>query len=167
MGERTNDIATVEDFRQQAEAEAWEPPVRLILPKSGLGVLARRPKPLAYLLVAHPLPDSVTAKAGLVGSIEAPGLSLEERAAMARASSEVLCAAILEPKFALDPGPEAVDPRWLPPADMEFLWKWIGGEVSVDGASLVPFRQDSGPVSAGASGADVPLPPEPTGTRKD
>lgn len=154
----TNGIGSVEDFRRQAEQEAWEAPVKIILPKSGLGVTVRRPRPLAYLLVPHPIPDSVTVKAGIAGSVEAANLSPEERAAMTHAADEVLCAAILEPKFAINPGPEAVDPRWLPDDDKLFLWQWIGGEVSGDGRSLVAFRPEPGPVSGGARGADVPGP---------
>lgn len=156
MTEPFKTIARVEDFRQRAEAEAWEEPVRIVLPKSGLAVVVRRPRPLAYTLVAHPVAYCLAAQIAEAGSVETAGLTAEDRRALAMAAEEVFCAAIVEPKFALEPGPDAIDPRWVPPEDRLFLTRYIGGEVAADGRNLAPFSPERDAAGSSASGSEIP-----------
>jgi len=167
MKTKRSGIATAEEIRRRAEAEAWEPPELVTLPVSGHVLKMRRPRPLAYVLAKHPLPQSIALKVAAAGGIENIDLSKEDQLALLLSQSEILCAAILEPKFALEPQEDELDPRLLPLPDQEFILAWIRGEAASDGSDLAGFRGEPGPAAGGASGGKVRVPPERVAARKN
>lgn len=171
-GESTtgNGIATAADFRRAAEDTAFEAAERVVLPKSGLAVILRRPKPVAFTLFAARLPSSLAARVQ-AGSAGADPASVDELVALSRFWTGVFAQMFVEPKLSLVPGPHEIHPTWIPNEDADFLIRWAvgeissavphagpGGEGSVD---LAPFCAEREPPAAGASGGDVALPPEP------
>jgi hypothetical protein len=158
-----NHIATAEDFRQLAESEAYEPEKRIVLPKCGLAIIVRRPRPLAYAMAAVQLPQSLAAKIARAKRADGLALSEEEQEAMAERAARVYLAAIVRPKFSFNPGEDEVSPAWLPPEDQEFLRRYIGGEVDELGNGLDAFRsaEESRLADRGASGEAVSGASEP------
>lgn len=160
MSERVNGIASADDFRRLAEAEAFEPEEDLILPKSGFRVRVRRPRLKAYSLIGAPLPKGLAFKLAAAESVTSVDLTREEQAALAVKDAEVMCASIVAPKFSLEPTPAEVNPNWLPVEDAAFLFQYIRGEMRADGSRLETFPGPGGPVAAGAGGGGVPDAPE-------
>jgi len=159
----TNGIATAADFRTLAEAEPFEEPQRVVLPKSGLAVMLRRPKPVAFTLLFGKLPKTLAARltetpGSPAGTGEAPALEAAEVISLAKMWTELFQRMFVEPRLSINPGPEEIHPNWIPAEDQEFLLSWSLGAVE----ALVPFRAEPGPTAVGASGGDVPLPPEST-----
>ena len=165
----SNGIATAADFRRAAEDDAFEPPERVVLPRSGLAVILRRPKPVAFTLFAARLPSSLAARVQAGGAGADPA-SVEDLVALSRFWTGVLAQMFVEPKLSLVPGPHEIHPTWIPNEDANFLIRWAvgeissaslqagpGGEGSVD---LAPFCAEREPSAVGASGGDVVLPPE-------
>jgi hypothetical protein len=164
-----NGIATAADFRRAAEDDAFEPPERVVLPRSGLAVILRRPKPVAFTLFAARLPSSLAARVQAGGAGADPA-SAEDLVALSRFWTGVFAQMFVEPKLSLVPGPHEIHPTWIPNEDANFLIRWAvgeissaslqacpGGEGSVD---LAPFCAEREPSAAGASGGDMVLPPE-------
>jgi hypothetical protein len=164
-----NGIATAADFRRAAENSAFEPPERIVLPKSGFAVILRRPKPVAFTLFTARLPSSLAARlqAGGMGTDPA---SVEDLVALSRFWTGVFDEMFVEPKLSLTPGPHEIHPTWIPNEDANFLIRWAvgeitsadlhadpGGEGSID---LAPFCTQREPLVTGASGGDVALPSE-------
>lgn len=188
MKTKSSGIVTAEQIRRRAEAEAWEPPELVTLPSSGFVVKMRRPRPLAYVLAKHPLPQLIALKVqAYQKAAETPGISLEQqeellleqarifyaamtpenRLALLLSQSEILCAAILEPKFALEPKEGELDPRLLAIEDQKFILDWIRGEVESDGSDLGGFRDAPGPTADRPSSGEVRVPPQRAAARKD
>jgi hypothetical protein len=172
-----NGIATAADFRRAAEDSAFEPAERIVLPKSGLAVILRRPKPVAFTLFAAGLPSSLAArvKAGDAGTDPA---SVEDLVALSRFWTGVLEQMFVQPKLSLVPGLHEIHPTWIPDEDANFLIRWAAGEITNAGlhaspggegsVDLAPFCTQREPPLTRASGGDVALPPErpPMGQRE-
>lgn len=136
-------IATAEDLRKAAEAEAYDPPANVRLPKSRFVILVRRPRPLAYLIGGAPLPQGLAAK--LAASEEPENLYLtdDERTALFERRAHVHLSCFIQPKFSLNPGEGEANLAWLPEEDRTFLARYLGGEIDADGADLGTFRHDA------------------------
>jgi len=172
----SNGIATAADFRRAAEDGAFQPAERVVLPKSGLAVILRRPKPVAFTLFAARLPSSLAARVQ-AGGARADPASVEDLVALSRFWTGVFAQMFVEPKLSLVPGPHEIHPTWIPNEDANFLIRWAVGEISSAGlqagpggegsVDLAPFCAQHEPPAAGASGRDVALPPEraPMGQR--
>ena len=164
----SNGIATAADFRRAAEDTAFQPAERVVLPKSGLAVILRRPKPVAFTLFAARLPTSLAARvqAGAAGPA-----SVEDLVTLSRFWTGVFEQMFVQPKLSLMPGPHEIHPTWIPNEDANFLIRWAVGEVTGDGlqagsggegsVDLTPFCTQREPAVAGTSGGDLALPPEP------
>jgi hypothetical protein len=172
----SNGIASAADFRRVAEDTAFEPPQRVVLPRSKLAVILRRPKPVAFTLFTARLPSSLAARVQAGGAGAGPA-SVEDLVALSRFWTGVFGQMFVEPKLSLVPGLHEIHPTWIPSEDANFLIRWAvgeissacpqagpGGEGSID---LAPFCAEREPLIAGASGGDVALPPEraPVGQR--
>src|SRR5262249_23645042 len=166
----SNGIATAADFRRAAEVRAFEPAERVVLPKSGLAVILRRPKPVAFTFFTARLPSSLAARVQAGGAGSDPA-SVEDLVALSRFWTGVFEQMFVQPKLSLMPGPHEIHPTWIPNEDANFLIRWAVGEVTSDGlqagsggegsVDLAPFRPHREPPVAGASGGDLALPPEP------
>ncbi len=136
-------IASAADFR--AAFEAHSEAVRLVLPKSGLPVLARRLSPMRVMLTSQRFGEIVPT-AGRAETIE-----------YARLVVSTIQQILAQPRLALNPGPEEIDPNWLPQEDSAFLLQWGMGGVADDGTDLAQaFRQTGERLSApGANGGGL------------
>lgn len=153
---KENGIASAADFRRAAEAEAFEGAQRVTLPKSGLTVLLRRPRPVFFALVKHGLPQSLASRIAEGKGAEAFNeMTAEELRELAGFWTEVFESVFVSPRVSLTPGPDEISPNLLAAEDVMFLIRWAVGEVASDGRDLAPFRRESGPPAAGASGGDV------------
>jgi hypothetical protein len=146
-----NGIATPDDFRKAAEATS---PERVVLPKSGLAVLLRRPTTFGTWLLDQQIEELRNAEKFL------------ELRDLMRDSVEK---AFVQPKLSINPGPNEIHPSWLPQEDQDFILRWVRGWIAPDGTDLVEkfFRPRSLGASASAAGAspdsgDLALPPERT-----
>jgi hypothetical protein len=165
----SNGVATAADFRQAAEESAFEPAERIVLPKSGLAVILRRPKPLAFTLFAARLPSSLAARVQSAGAGPDPA-SAEDLVALSRFWIGVLEQMFVQPKLSLMPGPHEIHPTWIPNEDANFLIRWAVGEITSPGLQagqggegsidLAPFCAQPQPPVSGAGGGDVALPAE-------
>jgi hypothetical protein len=153
---KTNNIATAADFRQLAEAAAWTGPERVQLPKSGLGVIVRRPTKFYWALRRSAWPRELREKLDLVGIGVRPELTAEETLLLVREDQQMLNEAFVHPKPSLNPGPAQFDPNWLPKEDTEFILKYLRGQVLANGQDLETFPR-SEPEHAEGSGADGAL----------
>lgn len=157
-------LATAEDFRRAAEADAFEAPRRIVLPHCGLGVLLRRPRPAAFALAGFPLPPE--GDRGGDAAPEGPVSSerLEAVRQSARAWSRLLERVFVQPGLSLTPGPSEIHPNWIPEPDADFLLGWCLGRVGDDAAGYQFFRAElragGGEADAGRDGGPVPLPAE-------
>jgi hypothetical protein len=132
-------IASPADFRRRFEIDSEE--VRLVLPKSGLPVLARRLAPMRVLLTAEAF-DRVGPTSDTPNMVEYAHLVIST-------IQEIL----LKPRLALNPSPEEIDPNWVPKEDSDFLFRWGMGLVSADGTDLAQAFRDKG-ASVPAPGAN-------------
>jgi hypothetical protein len=159
---RSNNIATAADFRQLAEAAAWTDPERVQLPKSGLGVIVRRPTKFYWALRRSAWPRALREKLDLVAVGVRPELTAEETLLLVREDQQMLNEAFVDPKPSLDPGSMQFDPNWLPKEDAEFILKYLRGQVLANGQDLETFPggQPGHPEGSGADGAFVRQDPE-------
>ncbi len=157
-----NHIATAEEFRQLAESNCFEPPQRVVLPKSGLAVVLRRPRPLFFTLTRHGFPQSLAARVAGTSSFAAAEPRPEELKELAEFWVEVMEKIFLEPRLSLEPGPGEISPNWLESEDATFILRWAVGEVTGQALDLAGFCDSTGPSAPGPNGGDVALPPEPT-----
>jgi hypothetical protein len=165
----SNGVATAADFRRAAEDSAFEPTERIVLPKSGLAVMLRRPKPVAFTLFAARLPSSLAARVQSGGAGTVPA-SAEDLVALSRFWTSMLEQMFVQPKLSLMPGPHEIHPTWIPNEDANFLIRWAVGEISSAGlltgpggegsVDLAPFCAQPKPPVSGAGGGHVALPPE-------
>jgi hypothetical protein len=140
-----NGIANPEDFRQAFEKRGEF--VRLALPKCGLRVQARRLSELRVLLMGQKID-------GIGGLTDTAARNTQYAELMLATIQEVL----VRPRLSLNPGPEEIDPNWVPLEDGTFLFNWGMGLVADDGTSLIEFfRGEQRPAAqTGAGGRDVP-----------
>ncbi len=151
-----NHIAKPEDFRQAAEERKAEmqAPQRVVLPKSDLAVILRRPTPLWFLFHGS-LPMSLAAKqsrgeAGMSSSVAATLETAEEFIEFSKWMVDLLREVFVEPRLSLAPGANEISPEWLDEDDVNFIIRWAVGEVTTDGRDLAEFR--------GKRAADSPAP---------
>jgi hypothetical protein len=132
-------LASAADFRAAIkEEDLFEPATEVFLPKSEKWVLLRRPKPLAYTLLAAPLPG--IPEAGAEGpSQNQSEMSNEEIAHVAGWLAALWGQVFVHPKLSLRPGPDEIHPDWIPEEDQKFIYRWIRGEVNDSGESLSTF----------------------------
>jgi hypothetical protein len=160
--EKPNGIATANDFRKLAEASAFEEPARVLLPKSALGVVLRRPTKFYWALRRSEWPRALREKLDLVGVGVRPELTADETLLLVREDQQMLNEAFVDPKPSLNPGPTQFDPNWLPKEDAEFILKYLRGQVLANGQNLEAFpRGEQGhPAGSGTDGAHVCEDPE-------
>jgi hypothetical protein len=160
--EKRNGIATAADFRQLAEGAAWTNPERVQLPKSGLGVIVRRPTKFYWALRRSAWPRQLREKLDLVAVGVRPELTSEETLLLVREDQQMLNEAFVEPKPSLDPGSMQFDPNWLPKEDAEFILKYLRGQVLANGQDLETFPggEPGHAEGSGANGALVRQDPE-------
>lgn len=141
-------LASAADFRKLIkEEDCYEPPEQVTLPKCGLEVLLRKPKPLAYTLLGAPLPgiprpEEQEYMAAMPGNGRAK-MSPEEAVHVATWMARLWSKVFVHPKLSLKPGDEEIHPDWIPEEDQQFIWKWIRGEVETSGESLSTFPQSA------------------------
>jgi hypothetical protein len=140
-----HNLATAADFRKRIKDEdCYEPPEEVTLPKCGLKVLLRRPKPLAYTLIGVPLPGIPKAEAQ-DGRAEGdkPTHTQEDILRLARWTAGLWSKVFVHPKLSLRPGDDEIHPDWIPEEDLVFIWKWIRAEVETSGESLSTFPHNA------------------------
>jgi hypothetical protein len=144
-------LATAADFRSLIKDEdAFEPATYVTLPTSGLEVLLRRPRPIAYTLLGVPLPAISTFEpkgtAGLTPKFQPPAdqeapdtENSEQRANLARWTGALWGKVFVQPRLSMNPEADEIHPSWIPKEDKNFIWDWINGEVKYSGESLSTF----------------------------
>ena len=152
----SNSIATAADFRKLAEDGAFEEPRRVVLPKSGYGVVLRRPTKFYWALRRSAWPRELREKLDLVAAGVRPELSAEETLLLVREDQQMLNEAFVDPKPSLDPGSMQFDPNWLPKEDAEFILRYLRGQILANGQDLDTFRRSESEPAEG-SGADGAL----------
>lgn len=137
-------LASAADFRKRIKDEdCYEPPVYVILPKCGLEVLLRRPRPIAYTLFGEALPGIPERGTDAAPSAEGqPKISAEDAAHIARWLAELWGKVFVQPKLSLSPGFDEIHPDWIPEEDQRFIWRWIRAEVNDAGESLRTFPRN-------------------------
>ena len=149
---KASDIATAADFRKLAEDGAFEEPRRVVLPKSGYGVLLRRPTKFYWALRRSAWPRELREKLDLLAAGGRPELAAEETLLLVREDQQMLNEAFVDPKPCLDPGAMQFDPNWLPKEDAEFILKYLRGQVLASGQDLEAFhRREPGPAQSGGT----------------
>ena len=149
---QANGIASAQDF--QAAAQTRGNPERLMLPKSGLSVLLRRPSPMWFLFRGL-LPASLAAR--LEGG-QARLESAEDLRVLADWMVPLLSEVFVEPRLCLEPGPNEISPDLLDLEDTTFVIRWAVGEVASEARDLAPFRNERTSAPARPSGSNVALP---------
>ena len=154
---KSNGVATANDFRKLAEDSAFEEPSRVVLPKSGYGVVLRRPTKFYWALRRTGWPRELREKLDLVGVGVKPELTADETLLLVREDQQMLNEAFVDPKPCLNPGLTQFDPNWLPKEDAEFILKYLRGQVLANGQDLDAFRasEQGHPEGSGADGAMV------------
>ena len=150
-----NGVASVKDF--QTAAETRSTPERLILPKSGLKVVLRRPNQMWFIFHGL-LPASLAARVeGGQARIE----SVEDLRTLADWMVPLLSEVFVEPRLTLEAGPGCISPDLLDLEDATFVIRWAVGEVASEaGGDLATFRDGRAPSTAGTSRGDMALPPK-------
>ena len=144
--DRTNGLASAEDFRSAASARGA--PETVVLPKSGLKVLLRRPSPMWFLFRGL-LPASLAARLdGAGGRIG----RADDLRALAEWMVPLLQEVFVEPRLALEPGPGEISPDLLDLDDAGFVIRWAVGEVASEAGDLAGFREQRPSAARGAGG---------------
>jgi hypothetical protein len=81
---KPNGVASANDFRKLAEGSAFEEPSRVVLPKSGYGVVLRRPTKFYWALRRTGWPRELREKLDLVGVGVKPELTADETLLLVR-----------------------------------------------------------------------------------
>ncbi len=142
-----NGAAKPEDFKKRAEE--CNPPERVVLPKSGLAVLLRRPNALKALLISNEL--------GKIPALD--DATVEERQQFIALLMDSVNSVLVSPRLSLLPGRGEIDPNWLPEEDAQFLINWGLGVPRTRDTQRFPGGSGVG-AQGGAGGGDVALPPE-------
>ncbi len=134
-------LASAADFRNDVkEEDCYEAAREVFLPKAQKWVLLRKPKPLAYTLLGAPLPGLPEEEIEpAVPSGAKTEMSAEEAVQVAGWLTRLWSKVFVHPKLSRIPGPDEIHPNWIPPDDVQFLWRWIRGEVKDSGESLSTF----------------------------
>lgn len=147
-----NGFASSDDFLFAARQRGT--PERVVLPKSGLKVLLRRPSPMWFLFRGL-LPASLAVRLeGGQTRLE----TVEDLRALAEWMVPLLGEVFVEPRLALEPGPGEISPDLLDLEDASFVVRWAVGEVASESGDLASFREDRAPAVGGAGCGDVVLP---------
>ena len=110
---------------------------RLVLPKTGLPVLARRLSPMTVMLTSEAF-GRYDPKASRTDAVEYANLVIH-----------TVQQILVQPRLALNPGPDEIDPNWVPQEDSDYLLKWGMGLIGADGADLAQaFRDERNTVPA-------------------
>lgn len=149
---KKNGVASAEDF-QLAARERGEPE-RIVLPKSGLKVMLRRPSPMWFLFHGL-LPASLAAR---VEGRQTRMESIEDIRTLADWMVPLLREVFVQPRLQLEPGPGEISPDLLDVEDASFVIRWAVGEVAEGSGDLASFRDEPGPSTGGPGGGDVALP---------
>jgi hypothetical protein len=144
--ERANGVASADDFRTAAGVRGE--PERLVLPKSGLKVLLRRPSPMWFLFRGL-LPASLAAR---LDQGRARIDSVEDLRALAEWMVPLLREVFVQPRLALEPGPGEISPDLLDLDDAGFVIRWAVGEVAGEAGDLAGFCEQRTPFASGAGG---------------
>lgn len=151
-GEDKNGLASAEDF--QSAAQARGDLERIVLPKSGLSVMLRRPSPMWFLFHGL-LPASLAARiSGGQTHID----TVEDLRVLAEWMVPLLREVFVEPRLTLDPGPGEISPDLLDLEDASFVIRWSVGEVASESGDLASFRSERSSPAGGTSGRNVALP---------
>jgi len=155
--DKPNGIASAADFRQLAESSAWAKPERVVLPKSGFAVIVRRPTKFYWALRRSGWQEELREKIDSIGMGLKPEFSNNDLLELAREDQRMLSEAFVEPKLSLHPGPDDIDPNWLPEEDAQFILKYLRGQVLASGQDLDAFRRGKpfNPEGSSADGAIV------------
>lgn len=149
---KQNGVASPQDFQRAAQMRGE--PEHVVLPRSGLKVMLRRPSPMWFLFRGL-LPASLAAR---VEGGQARIDTVEDLRALAEWMVPLLREVFFEPRLALEPGPGEISPDLLDLEDASFVVRWAVGEVAFEAGDLAPFCGD-GPSSAGGAGrGNVALP---------
>jgi hypothetical protein len=150
--EDKNGLASAEDF--QSAAQARGDLERIVLPKSGLSVMLRRPSPMWFLFHGL-LPASLAARiSGGQTHID----TVEDLRVLAEWMVPLLREVFVEPRLTLDPGPGEISPDLLDLEDASFVIRWSVGEVASESGDLASFRSERSSPAGGTSGRNVALP---------
>ena len=68
---------------------------------------------------------------------------------------ELVMQAVVEPKIALNPGPNEIDPNDIDEADQNYIERYARGEISADGQDLGMFPRKPADASGGTGSDDV------------
>jgi hypothetical protein len=150
----TNGVASPDEFLFAARLRGQ--PEHVVLPKSGLKVLLRRPSPMWFLFRGL-LPASLAVK--LEGG-QARVETVEDLRALAEWMVPLLSEVFVEPRLAPQPGPGEISPDLLDLDDASFVIRWAVGEVASESCDLASFRPDATPATGGAGRGDLALPPK-------
>jgi hypothetical protein len=151
-GNAKNGVASSDDFQFAARTRGQ--PEYVVLPRSGLKVLLRRPTPMWFLFRGL-LPASLAARLeGGKARIE----TVEDLRALADWIVPLLGEVFVEPRLVLEPGPGEISPDLLDLEDASFVVRWAVGEVASEASDLATFHGDGSPVAGGAGRGDVALP---------
>jgi hypothetical protein len=151
-GKSKNGVASSDDFLFAAQQRGQ--PERVVLPKSGLKVLLRRPSPMWFLFRGL-LPASLAVR--LEGG-QARLETVEDLRALAEWMVPLLGEVFVEPRLALEPGPGEISPDLLDLEDASFVVRWAVGEVASESSDLAGFREDRAPAAGGPGRGNVVLP---------
>ena len=147
-----NGVASSDDFHFAAHVRSR--PESVVLPKSGLKVLLRRPSPMWFLFRGL-LPASLAVR--LEGG-QARIDTVEDLRALAEWMVPLLGEVFVDPRLALEPGPGEISPDLLDLEDASFVVRWAVGEVASESSDLATFRADGPPAASGAGRGDLALP---------
>jgi hypothetical protein len=153
---KENHLATEEDFRRAAKAQAEVE--RVVLPKLGKAVLLRRPSPMWFVFRGR-LPQSLSASL-FSGTGENTASTIEELNLLADWIVALLREVMLEPRVSLEPGAGEIAPELLDVEDVNFIIRWAYGEVGPDAGrdDLAAFRGKRESAASGPSGRDLVMP---------
>ena len=149
MSDKPNGVARPEDFKKAFEERA--PATRLVLPKCGLPVFARRLSPLAVLMTGKKIEEAKALES-----------EIERNSVLSALMLSTIQQVLVEPRLAVNPRADEIDPNWVPMEDGNFLFSWALGLIADDGTPLDEFFRDArGPaVANGAGGGDVRAAPK-------
>ena len=150
--EDKNGLASAEDFQSAAQARGEVE--RIVLPKSGLNVMLRRPSPMWFLFHGL-LPASLAAR---IAAGETRIDTVEDLRTLADWMVPLLREVFVQPRLTLDPGPGEISPDLLDLEDASFVIRWSVGEVAGESGDLAAFRNNRSSPTGGASGRNVALP---------
>ncbi len=147
-----NGVASSDDFLFAARLRGQ--PESVVLPKSGLKVLLRRPSPMWFLFRGL-LPASLAVRLeGRQARIE----TVEDLRTLAEWMVPLLGEVFVEPRLALEPGPGEISPDLLDLEDASFVVRWAVGEVASESGDLASFRGDGASAPGGAGRGNMALP---------